>query len=109
MYAGDLVLCDGSEEKLREMVGRFVEVCRRRCLKVSAGKSNAMVLNGEEGLEYEVLVDGICLEHVSEFKYTGCVLDGSSTDEAECLRKVSSGRRVGGAIRSLVNAKDLQL
>ena len=25
--------------------------------------------------------------HVSEFKYLGCVLDESGTDEAECHRK----------------------
>ena len=51
------------------MVGRFSEVCRRRGLKVSAGKRNVMVRNGEEGLECEVYVDEIRLEHVSEFKY----------------------------------------
>ena len=62
-----------------------------------------MVLGGEKGLECEVCVDGICLENVSEFKYLGCVLDESGTAEAECNRKVS------GAIRSLVNAKSLQL
>ena len=61
-----------------------------------------MVLNGEEGLECEVHVDGIHLEHVSEFKYLGCVLDKSGTDGAECCRKVVGGRRVAGAIRSLV-------
>ena len=57
------------------MVGRFVEMCRRRGLKVNADKNKVMVLNGEEGLECEVNVDGIYLEHVSEFKYLGCVLD----------------------------------
>ena len=31
-----------------------------------------MVLNGEEGLEYEIYVDGIRLKHVSEFKYLRC-------------------------------------
>ena len=36
------------------------------------------------------------------------VLDESSMDGAECSRKVVSGRRVAGAIRSLVNARDLQ-
>ena len=51
------------------MVGRFAEVCRRRGLKVNVGKSKVMVLNGEERLEYEVHVDGICLEYASEFKY----------------------------------------
>ena len=30
-------------------------------------------------------------------------------DGAECSRKVTSGRKVVGAIRSLVNARDLQL
>ena len=44
----------------------FAEVCRRRQLKVNADKSKVMVLNGEEGLEYEVHVDGIHLEHVLE-------------------------------------------
>ena len=68
-----------------------------------------MVLNGEEGLDCEVLADGIRLEHLSEFKYVGYVLDESGTDGAECSRKVASGRRVADAIRSLVNGKDLQL
>ena len=53
------------------MVGWFAEVCRRGGLKVNAGKSKVMVLNGEEGLEYEVHIDGIHLEHVLEFKYLG--------------------------------------
>ena len=60
-----------------------------------------MVLNGEEGLECEIHVDGICLEHVSEFKYLGNVLDESGTYGAECSRKVVSGWKVVGAIRSL--------
>ena len=71
LYADDLLLCGESEEDLRAMVGLFTEMCRRRRLKVNAGKSKVMVLNGEEGLECEVHVDGIRLEHVSEFKYLG--------------------------------------
>ena len=39
LYADDLVFCGESEEDLRAMVGRFVEVCRRGGLKVNAGKS----------------------------------------------------------------------
>ena len=38
------------------------------------------------------------LEHVSEFKYFGCVLDKSGTDE-----------KVAGAIRSPINGRSLQL
>ena len=54
-------------------------------------------------------VDGIRLEHVSEFKYLGCILDESGTYGAKCSRKVASRRRVAGAIRSLINPRDLQL
>ena len=36
-------------------------------------------------------------------------MDESGTDETEWSRKVASGRRVPGAIGSLVNAKSLQL
>ena len=61
LYADDLVL--------RAMVGRFVEVCRRRGLKINGGKSKVMEMNGEDGLECEVHVDGARLEHVAGFKY----------------------------------------
>ena len=47
----------------------------------------------------------IGLKHVLEFKYLGCVMDESGTDEAECNRKGASGRRVTGAIRSLINGR----
>ena len=48
LYADSLVLCGKSEENLRGiMVGHFVEACRRRGLKVNAGKSK--VIGREEG------------------------------------------------------------
>ena len=47
------------------MVGRFVEVCRKIGLKLNAGKSKVMVINGEEGLECEVHIDEVRLKHVS--------------------------------------------
>ena len=61
----DLFLCGMSEENLRVMVRRFAEVCKRRELKIYAGKSKVMVLNEEEGLECEVHVDAIRIEHIS--------------------------------------------
>ena len=80
LYADDLVLCGESKEELKTMVGLFAEVCRRRRLNVHAGKSKVVVINEEEKLESEVHVDGIRLEHVSEFKYFRCVLKESGTD-----------------------------
>ena len=84
-------------------------VCRRRSLKVNAGKIKVILVGGEEELECEVCVNRIRLEDVSEFKYLECILDESGRNEAECSRKVTSWRRIAGAIRSLVNARSLQL
>ena len=47
-----------------------------------------LVLRGESeedlrALECKIHVDGICLEHISEFKYLACVLDESGTDGSE--------------------------
>ena len=50
LYVNDLVLCGESVEDLRAIAGCFIEVCRRRGLKVNAGKSKVMLLGGEEGL-----------------------------------------------------------
>ena len=57
----------------------------------------------------KVRVDGMRLEHMSEFKYFRCVLDESGTDEVEYCRKLWSGSKAVGTIRYLVNASDLQL
>ena len=40
-------------------MGCFVEVCRRRGLKVNASRSKVIVVGGKEGLEFEVSVDGM--------------------------------------------------
>ena len=45
LHADDLVLCGELEEDLRATVGRLVEVCRRKELKVN-DKSKVMVING---------------------------------------------------------------
>ena len=50
----------------------------------------------------EVQLVGIRFEHISEFKYLGYVLDKSGTDGIECSRKVVSGKRDAGFIRSLL-------
>ena len=109
LYACDLVFCGESVEYLRAILKSFAEVCRRRGLKVNACKGKVMVLGREEWVECEVCVDGTRSEDVSEFKYLGRVLDESGTGETEDSRKVASGRMVAGAVRSLVNARSLQL
>ena len=109
LYADDLVLCVDWEEDLKVMVGRFVEVCRRRGFKVNADKSKVRALGREEGLWGEIYEDESQLEQVSEFICLGYVLNESGTADAKCRRKVASRRKVTGAIISLVNSRGLLL
>ena len=48
LYVNDFVLCGEPEEDLKVMVGHFVEVCRRRGLKLNADKSKVMLSRKEE-------------------------------------------------------------
>ena len=48
LYAHDLVLFGESEEDLRAMVRRLIDVCRRS-LKVNASEGKVMVLFAGEG------------------------------------------------------------
>src|SRR5678816_4566413 len=90
-----------------ERIGREIWwVCKRRGLKVNVDKSKVMVVS-EYSPQCEVMLDGEQLEQVFEFKYLG--LDEKGTDDAECSRKVVNGRKVAGAIKSLVNVKGLSL
>ena len=68
-----------SEKVIRTMVEPFLEMSGRRGLKVNASKTKGMLQNREEGLKCEVLVNGMRLEYVSEFKYLGWVLDGAGS------------------------------
>src|SRR5678815_2204866 len=97
-----------SEESLRGLVERFGRVCKRRGLKVNVDKSKVMVVS-KDSPQCEVMLDGEQLEQVPEFKYLGYVLDEKGTEDAECSRKVVNGRKVAGAIKSLVNVKGLSL
>ena len=54
-------------------------------------------------MEFKIHADGAELEHVSGFKYLGCVLDESGIDVAECRKNGASERKTAGAIRALVN------
>ena len=52
-------LCGEMEKDLKVMVRRFVQVCRRRVLKVNANEIKVMVLGGEEGLWCDNHVNGM--------------------------------------------------
>ena len=57
-------------------------------------------------MECDVFADGVRLENLNIW---GVFWTKQVHMEAECCRKAASGRRVASSIKSLVNARDLQL
>ena len=78
------------------MVARFVEVCRRGGLKSNANKSKVVVLSREEGLDWEIHVDGARWEQVPEFKYLGGVF---WMNQVQVLTNVVRRWRAGGGLQ----------
>ena len=83
-------------------MGQFVEVCRRRGLKVNAGKSKVMVMSGEEELV--------------GFIYS--IAPNSDISDVFCMKQVQMGqniirrRQVGGGWQmpsGPLVARDLQI
>ena len=98
LYADDLVLCGESEEDLRAMVGRFVEVCRKRGLKVNTGESKVILLDGEEGLECEVCIN----RYVYRMSRNLNTWDVFWTNEVQMKQSVVGSWRVGGGLQVLL-------
>ncbi len=90
LFADDTVLLAESEGDLQRVVNEFYSVCKRRKLKVNAGKSKVMVFEWREvevidfNTAYRVRLPAVTvcrimlgsekMEKVSEFKYMGTVL-----------------------------------
>ncbi len=69
MYADDTVLLAETKEKLQKIVDEFDRVCRRRKLKVSAGKSKVMVFERAR----EQTIDFAKPYRVVSEAMTGCI------------------------------------
>ena len=61
----------------------------------------------EENTQCQIILDCKQLEQVTEFKYLGYMLNEKGMNDTEYGKKVTSGKKVAGAIKPLVNAKRL--
>ena len=71
-------------------------MCRRRGLKLNAGKSKVMVMNGEEGLGCEVYIDEDSFRAWAEISN---ILDVFWTNQVQTGKNVIGRWRVGKGCR----------
>ena len=125
LFADDTVLLAESEGDLQKMVKEFEFVCSRRKLKVNVGKSKVMVFERqvrdtidfrnpyrvvrEEPLHTRVEMRGVVMEEVSEFKYLGSVFSKHGSVEAEVRDRAMQGRKVIGALGSVMKGRTVSV
>ncbi len=128
LYVDDTVLLAESEGMLQKIVGESGRVCKRRKLRVNAGKSKVMVFEKarEHTIDFEKpyrvgseaihIVPGCkiwlgkeMMEEVNEFKYLGSILCKHGNMEGEIRERTVKGRQVMGALERVTKGRNLRM
>ncbi len=107
-----------SEGRLQRIVDEFERVCKRRKLKVNAGKSKVMVFErarkqttdfakpyrvGSKAIpECKIWLGREKMEEVNEFKYLGTMLCKHGSMKGEIRERAVNGRQVMGSLERVM-------
>ena len=101
----------GSEEKLCTLVSEFDRVCKRRKLRVNAGKSKVMRCsrygNGDRMHVMHVILNSEPFEEVDCFKYLGSQVAADGGCERDVVHRMNEGYRAWGALKSVLSNRGL--
>ncbi len=125
LFADDTVLLAESEGDLQRVVEEFYSVCKRRKLKVNAGKSKMMVFERrkEEVIDFNtayrvrlpavsrcrIMLGSEEMEEVNEFKCLGTVLCEHGGMEGEIRERVMKGRSVVGSLAVVMKGRNVAM
>ncbi len=124
LFADGTVLLAESEGDLQRVVKEFYSVCKRRKLKVNAGKSKVMMFERREEVTdfntaYRVRLPALAgcrimlgseeMEEVNEFKYLGTVLCKHGGMEGEIRQRVMKGKSVVGLLAGVMKGRNVSM
>ncbi len=124
LYSDDTVLLAEREGMLQRIVDEFDRVCKRRKLKVNAGKSKVMVferareqtinfakpyrVGSEAILECKIWL-GKEMEEVNEFKDFGTILCNFWSIEGDIRERTVKGRQVMGVLERVMKGRNVRM
>ncbi len=125
LYADDTVLLAESERMLQRIVDEFERVCKKRKLKVNAGKSKVMVferarvetinfaklyrVGSEVILGCKIWLGKEKMEEGNKFMYLGIILYKHGSLEGEIRERTVKGRQVMGALERVVKGRNVSM
>ena len=108
LFADDTALVADSVEKLGRLVYEFDRVCKKRKLKVNAGKSKVMKSTRDvNACALQISLNGEMLEEVSKFKYLGSCVEAKNGCAVEVDDKVEKGYQAWGALKEVTKCRAL--
>ncbi len=107
LFADDVVVLATSDQDLQHALGRFAAECEVVGMRISASKSEAMVLSRKR-VAFPLQVGGVLLPQVEEFKYLGVLFTSEGRMEREIDRRIGAASAVMRSMyRSVVVKKEL--
>ena len=90
MFVDDIVLSGKTIEEVQQKTEKWRQGLERRGMRVSRTKTEYMCFNDSES-QGCVMLEGIQLPKVENFKYLGCLLQNDGKSNREVKRKVQAG------------------
>ncbi len=107
LFADDVFVLATSDQDLQHALGRFAAECEAFGMRISASKSEAMVLSRKR-VACPLQVGGVLLPQVEEFKYLGVLFTSEGGMEREIDRRIGAASAVMRSMyRSVVVKKEL--
>jgi len=70
-YADDAVVLTEDEVELQHMITSMNETCKEYVMEINAKKSKTIVISKSGGTQCKIMINGIPLEQVLQYKYLG--------------------------------------
>ncbi|XDV14816.1 hypothetical protein PO909_014999 [Leuciscus waleckii] len=107
LFADDVVVLAPSDQDLQHALGCFATECEAAGMRISASKSEAMVLSRKR-VACPLQVGGEFLPQVEEFKYLGVLFTSEGRMEREIDRRIGAASAIMRSMyRSVVVKKEL--
>lgn len=91
LFADDAVLLGQNEEQLQKLVSKFDTACKRRNLKINAGRSKVTV-SEKNSVTHWNLKSGQATGRPDVFKYRGSKLSRDSNLESKVGKEIERGQ-----------------
>lgn len=107
IFADDIMIWGHNHYEVQNQLNRWNALMKERGLKISAEKSEVIVVGRDSDLENEITLDNVKLKKVDGFKYLGSWITNDGKLDQEISARLESGARFYQSVKHLVWNRDV--